>query len=124
MNLEQFLFGSVLCAGIGILAGVLGNWWSNRDDVKQMEDWQTELVDRELDAQEQLIQAQRERNEAQLLRESARDHHEQTKQLVRQMRQELHQAAYEAIEFNDEMADTLLTLVPVVDGDIADTVVR
>lgn len=126
MNLEQSLALIVVGIGLCALAGVIANWWSHRDTVKQIADWENELVDRELAVQTERIQAQLARSEAQMLRtetvmlrEDAEKRYAEASELVRVARRQLYQASAEAIELDDEMADTQL-----IDVITDDTIVR
>src|SRR5213075_894646 len=108
MNLEQFLASATFCLGLGVLVGVVSNWWSNRDGVKQMQDWEDELTQRELLTQQELATAEQVRLEALQLREDAERRYKDAAELVRITRRQLYGMAADSIELNDEMADTQL----------------
>lgn len=130
MNQEHFLAGALFCIGLGIMAGALAYWWAHRDNVKQMQDWEDELTDRELAVQGELIQAQLTRSETQMLHdETTRMHIEAEKryrdaaELVKETRRQLYGMAADSVQLDDEMADTQL-IDPITDSTLIQGPVR
>ena len=124
---QLLIAGIIVYIGLGVLAGMITAWWANRSAVKELERWESNLVDRELANQGERIEAQRLRLDAHLVHQSAQwmvqDAHllrEGARWMVQDVRRRLYGVAAEAADVDRDMADTVM--IPAICTD--DTVMR